>query len=148
MTTQTSLVAEQVRLQQWAEQVRDCKNRPRGMDVETWCAQNNITKANYYYRLRRVRKACLDQLQTEQSDFIELPMTSEKNISADTENVSDSVPAIRIKTKEGVSFEVFSNVSSTHTLEVKTHLGWTKENKFVFVEEEERLWEFFLKNAK
>ena len=34
MTTQTSLVAEQVRLQQWAEQVRDCKNRPRGMDVE------------------------------------------------------------------------------------------------------------------
>ena len=49
MTTQTSLVAEQVRLQQWAEQVRDCKNRPRGMDVETWCAQNNITKANYYF---------------------------------------------------------------------------------------------------
>ena len=26
MTTQTSLMAEQVRLQQWAEQVRDCKN--------------------------------------------------------------------------------------------------------------------------
>lgn len=78
MTTQTSLVAEQVRLQQWAEQVRDCKNRPRGMDVETWCAQNNITKANYYYRLRRVRKACLDQMQTEQADFIELPMPSEK----------------------------------------------------------------------
>ena len=71
MTTQTSLMAEQVRLQQWAEQVLDCKNRPRGMDVETWCAQNNITKANYYYRLRRVRKACLDQMQTEQSNFIE-----------------------------------------------------------------------------
>ena len=34
------------------------------MDVETWCAQNNIIKANYYYRLRRVRKACLDQMQT------------------------------------------------------------------------------------
>lgn len=124
MTTQTSLVAEQVRLQQWAEQVRDRKNRPRGMDVETWCAQNNITKANYYYRLRRVRKACLDQLQTEQSDFIELPMTSEKNISADTENVSDSVPAIRIKTKEGVSFEVFSNVSTEvlkYLIEVVIH---------------------------
>ena len=112
MTTQTSLVAEQVRLQQWAEQVRDCKNRPRGMDVETWCAQNNITKANYYYRLRRVRKACLDQ------------MPSEKNISADTENVSDSIPAIRIKTKEGVSFEVFSNVSTEvlkYLIEVVIH---------------------------
>ena len=102
MTTQTSLVAEQVRLQQWAEQVRDCKNRPRGMDVETWCAQNNITKANYYYRLRRVRKACLDQMQTEQADFIELPMPSEK----------------------GVSFEVFSNVSTEvlkYLIEVVIH---------------------------
>ena len=94
------------------------------MDVETWCAQNNITKANYYYRLRRVRKACLDQMQAEQADFIELPMPSEKNISADTENVSDSVPAIRIKTKEGVSFEVFSNVSTEvlkYLIEVVIH---------------------------
>ena len=106
MTTQTSLMAEQVRLQQWAEQVRDCKNRPRGMNVETWCAQNNITKANYYYRLRRVRKAYLDQMQTEQSNFIELPLPSEENVSVGTENVPNPVPVIRIKTKEGISFEV------------------------------------------
>ena len=32
------------------------------MDVAAWCAQHGITKANYYYRLKRVRKACLDQL--------------------------------------------------------------------------------------
>ena len=124
MTTQTSLMAEQVRLQQWAEQVQDCKNRPRGMDVETWCAQNNITKANYYYRLRCVRKACLDQIQTEQSNFIELPIPAEENISIGTENVSDSVPAIRIKTKEGVSFEVFSNTSTEvlkYLIKVVTH---------------------------
>ena len=60
----------------------------------------------------------------EQADFIELPMPSEKNISADTENVSDSIPAIRIKTKEGVSFEVFSNVSTEvlkYLIEVVIH---------------------------
>ena len=55
MATQTSLVAQQVRIRQWAEQIRNCQNRPKGMDVETWCTQNNLTKANYYYRLRRVR---------------------------------------------------------------------------------------------
>ena len=33
------------------------------MDVETWCAQNNLTKANYYYRLRRVHEVCLKQFQ-------------------------------------------------------------------------------------
>lgn len=124
MTTQTSLMAEQVRLQQWAEQVRDCKNRPRGMNVETWCAQNNLTKSNYYYRLRRVRKACLDQMQTEQSNFIELPIPSEENISVGTDNDSNPVPAIRIKTKEGVFFEVFSNASTEvvkYLIKVVTH---------------------------
>ena len=58
MATQTSLVAQQVRIRQWAEQIRNCQNRPKGMDVETWCTQNNLTKANYYYRLRRVRQIC------------------------------------------------------------------------------------------
>ena len=41
MKTETSIVAEQVRLQQWAEQIRDCQNRPAGMDVASWCRQLN-----------------------------------------------------------------------------------------------------------
>ena len=54
MNTQTSLVAEQIRLQQWADQIRDCQNRPSDMKVDVWCQEHGITKANYYYRLRRV----------------------------------------------------------------------------------------------
>ncbi len=60
MSSETTMVAEQCRLQEWAAQIRDCQNRPAGMSVVEWCACNGITKANYYYRLRRVRKACLD----------------------------------------------------------------------------------------
>ncbi len=71
--TQTSLVAEQIRLQQWAEQIKDCQSRPAGMDVRTWCEQNGITKANYYYRLRRVREECLALIQDNQPRFVELP---------------------------------------------------------------------------
>jgi len=55
MKSQTSLVASQVRLQHWAEQIKDCQNRPEDMDVKTWCDQNGLTKANYYYRVRKVR---------------------------------------------------------------------------------------------
>ena len=74
MAEQTSLVAQQVRLMHWAEQIRECQNRPEGMDVSTWCEQNNITKANYYYRLKRVRQMCLDQLpEAEKPAFVELP---------------------------------------------------------------------------
>ena len=41
MATQTSLVAQQVRIRQWAEQIRNCQNRPKGMDVETWSYCHN-----------------------------------------------------------------------------------------------------------
>ena len=32
MATQTSLIAQQVRIRQWAEQIRACQNRPAGME--------------------------------------------------------------------------------------------------------------------
>lgn len=80
MASQTSIVAKQVRLMEWAEQIRDCQNRPKEMDVAAWCAQHGITKANYYYRLKRVRKACLDQLaDTGGSAFIEVPVPRRKS---------------------------------------------------------------------
>lgn len=77
MSSQTSLVAKQFRLQTWAAQIRDCQNRPEGMNVDEWCRQNNITKANYYYRLKRVRQACLDSIQESEPSFMELPALTE-----------------------------------------------------------------------
>ncbi len=62
MNSKTTIVATQFRLQEWAEQVRECQNRPAGMSVVAWCTGHGITKANYYYRLRRVREACLETI--------------------------------------------------------------------------------------
>ena len=64
MSSETTLMAGQCRLQEWAAQIRDCQSRPSGMSVVEWCAGHGITKADYYYRLRRVRKACLETIQT------------------------------------------------------------------------------------
>ena len=130
MATQTSLVAQQVRIRQWAEQIRDCQNRPRGMDVATWCAQNNLTKANYYYRLRRVRKVCLDQIQdTTAPAFIELPAPDDKTealVQVPVPDVSaDTTPVIRIKNIRGLSAEVFSTASPEmihHLIEAFSHV--------------------------
>ena len=41
--------------------IHDCQNRPIGMSVGEWCEAHSITKANYYYRMTEVRKACLEQ---------------------------------------------------------------------------------------
>lgn len=65
MSSVTTAVAVQYRLQEWAEQIRECRNRPAGMSVADWCASHGITKANYYYRLRRIRQACLENLPPE-----------------------------------------------------------------------------------
>jgi len=56
------MVATDFRLQEWATQIKECQNRPQNMKVEDWCAAQGITKGNYYYRLRRVREACLSSL--------------------------------------------------------------------------------------
>lgn len=63
MDSITTITAKQYRLQQWMEQIQACRNRPAGMSVEEWCGEQGITKATYYYRLRRVREACLEELQ-------------------------------------------------------------------------------------
>ena len=130
MATQTSLVAQQVRLRQWAEQIRDCQSRPKGMDVETWCAQNNLTKANYYYRLRHVREVYLEQVQgTDSAAFVELPVptaASSESPKVPRTVISDgTVPVVRIRNTKGLSAEIFSGVSSEilhHLIEAFSHV--------------------------
>ena len=65
MEIETTTVARRYRLMEWADQIRDCQSRPNGMSVDEWCHTHAISKANYYYRLSQVRKACLDQMQKE-----------------------------------------------------------------------------------
>lgn len=77
MKSQTSLIASQCRLEQWAKQIHDCQNRPADMQVSEWCEMNGITTANYYYRLRRVREACITEYQNTQPVFVELPAAQE-----------------------------------------------------------------------
>ena len=123
MATQTSLMAQQIRIQQWAEQIRECQSRPKGMDVETWCAQNNLTKANYYYRLRRVREVCLEQIQaSEMPIFVELPIPDNKEVCAEpvmeTRFTEKATPVLQIKSDSGLCVEVFSDISPTQLRQV------------------------------
>lgn len=71
MKSHTSLVAQQTRLSEWADQIRDCQNRPQGMKIDEWCQLHNITKANYYWRLRKVREAYLETAEQTQT-FVEV----------------------------------------------------------------------------
>ena len=72
MKSHTSLVAQQTRLSEWADLIRDCQNRPQGMKIDEWCQLHNITKASYYWRLRKVREAYLETAEQTQT-FVEVP---------------------------------------------------------------------------
>ena len=51
MKSHTSLIAQQTRLNEWAELIRDCQSRPQGMKIDEWCQLHDITKASYYWSL-------------------------------------------------------------------------------------------------
>ena len=82
MSSETSLVASQFRLQNWAAMVSECQKRPQGMTVKAWCADHGITKADYYYRLGCVRKAFLDRNGASFEPFVEvtIPPVASENI--------------------------------------------------------------------
>lgn len=102
MKSQTSLVAQQVRLSEWAEQITDCQNRPPGMRVDEWCAQHGITKANYYWRLRRVREAFLETKDLSPS-FVEIPKQS---LQAENHTSSAVKIVAVLKGNDGLSLEI------------------------------------------
>lgn len=121
MKSKESQVATQVRLNQWALQVQDCLNRPKNMTVDEWCEQHNIKKANYYWRLKRVRQACLEQVELSGESFVELSAPTECHTSLPTvhscaDNNSSTVAVLRtsgdisIEIKECASLEFIKNL--------------------------------------
>ena len=113
MKSQTSLVAQQTRLNQWAEQIRECNNRPQGMTVGDWCLENGITKANYYWRLRKVCEALLTAAETtSNSTFVELKEPEVTSIPIkQEEDFSKKIVAV-IRTNQ-CSIEITDQASST-----------------------------------
>lgn len=111
MNTQTSIIAKQVRLQRWSMMINDCQSRPSDMSVNDWCRQNNITKANYYYRLRKVREALLEQV--DNSQFIELPLPKSIGSPSVTSDLQKSLPnpVAILRGPHDISVEIFSGAT-------------------------------------
>ena len=99
MISETTMVAEQCRLQEWAAQIRECQRRPAGMSIVSWCACHGITKANYYYRLRRVREVCLEGISGEYLPQQVLPVRPEI-LRAGEESSADAQRGLDISIKE------------------------------------------------
>ena len=115
MSSETSIVAADFRLQEWAAQIRECQSRPAGMSVVDWCAIHGITKANYYYRLRRVREACLETIQGEMPAQKMVPvrpelLRQEQKDSSMQSGLDVSIKGISIRVTESTSIPLLTEV--------------------------------------
>lgn len=120
MKTQTSAVARQQRLRSWAQMIQECQARPIGMSVDEWCEAHSITKANYYYRMTQVRKACLDAVPSEivgqaivpvPAELMSLQITDTVDAACAQESSLElSVNGIIIRVTEQTSAELLSKV--------------------------------------
>ncbi len=52
-------VTKNVRLQQWMAIIQDCKFS--GLKVDDYCLEHNISRNAYYYWLRKVKEATIEQ---------------------------------------------------------------------------------------
>lgn len=115
MASKESQVAAQVRLSQWAMEIQECQNRPRDMTVNEWCEQRGITKANYYWRLKRVRQACLKQLETTSDNFVELSVPAPQTLlSAPVTSITNDNPSTMavLHVVGGISIEIKDNATA------------------------------------
>ena len=86
--------------------------------------ERGITKANYYYRLRRVREACLLACET-QGTFVELPVPK-RDVSNTDISATVNSPAARLFLTNGISIELQNNASSDFMKKLLGALGYVE----------------------
>ena len=110
MKSETSLVARNYRLQEWAEQLRECQNRNPENTIKEWCGQHNLTVANYYYRLREVRKACLKNIPEESITQSIVPVSRDLISGDTTVSIEISMGKFRISVSDATTPELLKMV--------------------------------------
>ena len=55
-----TFVKSQLKLEHWRRLIAECQSS--GMQVKQWCAENRISKDQYYYWLRKVREMAIENL--------------------------------------------------------------------------------------
>ena len=82
----TKLATRNIRIQQWATVIKS--KTESGLTVSEFCEQNSISKNRYYYWLRKVKNAVLEQAGTRFAELKvgdeatgALPMTTEQSFA-------------------------------------------------------------------
>ena len=104
-----SKIAQQYRLNQWAQRIHEC--RSSGQTVAVWCTEHSIKLSSYFYWLRRIRQAAcevLPALNTESNQIVPLDLPLSRDAAGSTDQ--EASPNIVIKIG-AVTMEVHNSAS-------------------------------------
>lgn len=114
----TKLATSQIRLNEWTAIIKDCK--ASGQKVDIYCEQHGLSRDAYYYWLRKVKQAAL-----EQAGFVELPaLSSERPLVKTIEKGTATFETQMIIRINEIEFCVNENSSSelvSRMLEIIRH---------------------------
>ena len=94
----------EIRLANWTAIIEQCQARPTDQTAKQWLAENNISEKQYYYWLRKLRKAAIalsGDPTGSHTEFAKVPMSTMQG-SSDT--------PLRI-TRGDTVFEVTNDIS-------------------------------------
>lgn len=112
MELNPTVTATQIRHQQWLADIRACNERPATMTVDEWCQQHGIKKNTYYWRMKVLRKLCLQEAlklpaesqpaeASASATFVELPQSFPSPVK--TETITLTIGNARIEIPETIS---------------------------------------------
>jgi transposase-like protein len=106
-------LAQQYRLQQWIETIRDCKNS--GQTVAAWCAENQVSTKSYYYWLRKIRESMCEATSipsvSNTNETTLIPVPSSIRTPSLPSKANDEQAAIILRT-DAVTIEIHSHASA------------------------------------
>lgn len=104
----TKLATTQIRLNEWAAVIKDCKSS--GLKVDEYCQQHNLSRDAYYYWLRKVKAAALQR-----AGFVELTAPESGSCSSGGSSIPAFIAQMTIKAGNlelGISNETPSELLS------------------------------------
>ena len=102
----TRLATKELRLQQWADIIRDRKES--GLKVDDYCELNNISRNAYYYWLKKLKIAALEASKV---TFTELPVPVQHKTKQEVSSeISIQLNDAIIQVRDGASSELLKVV--------------------------------------